>query len=212
MFVPEPFKEDRLPVLHDAILAAHLATLVTSGDAGIAASHIPVLLDAEAGRYGTLIGHVSRANSQWQTASPDNPALAIFTGPDAYISPSWYPSKTETGKVVPTWNYVAVHAYGKLDWFDGADALRDVVTRLTVRHEAGRQAPWAVSDAPEEFVAAMLKGIVGFRLPIDRIEGKWKMSQNRNAVDRAGTVDGLRREGTTDAAAVADLVPTTPEG
>jgi transcriptional regulator len=131
-------------------------------------------------------------------------ALAIFQGPDAYITPSWYETKRQTGKVVPTWNYVAVHAYGTIGFFDAPDRLRDVVTRLTVRHEAERAEPWAVSDAPADFVEGMLKGIVGFELPIARLEGKWKMSQNRPAQDRAGVAAGLQAEGQDD---VAELIP-----
>jgi len=211
MFVPEPFKEDRIEVLHDAIRAARLAALVTIGADGMTASHVPVLLEPQVGRHGTLVGHISRANGQWKTASAETPALAIFTGPDAYISPSWYPSKREAGKVVPTWNYVAVHAYGPIAWIDKADALREIVTRLTERHEAGRDEPWAVSDAPDDFVRQMLRGIVGFRLTIERLEGKWKMSQNRNQADRKGAADGLRREATPEADEVADLIPLAPE-
>jgi transcriptional regulator len=154
-----------------------------------------------------LLGHISRANPQWRETAPEIEALAIFTGPDAYISPGWYPSKQETGKVVPTWNYVAVHAYGTIEFFDEADALRDVVNRLTNRQEAGRDEPWAVTDAPDDFVQAMLKGIVGFRLPIARLEGKWKMSQNRNAADRDGAIAGLKAEKDLGASAVAALVP-----
>jgi transcriptional regulator len=129
--------------------------------------------------------------------------LAIFLGPNAYVTPSWYAAKREHGKVVPTWNYVAVHAYGRLEWFDDADRLLALVTRLTDTHEAALPAPWAVSDAPADFVRGMLKGIVGFALPIARLEGKWKMSQNRPAADRPGVVDGLTQ---ADAPAVAALV------
>ncbi|PWC55947.1 FMN-binding negative transcriptional regulator [Azospirillum sp. TSO22-1] len=206
MYVPPAFAEDRLPVLHDAIRAARLCTLVTLGSDGLEASHVPVLLDADAGPHGTLLGHFSKANPQWRRLSAEVPALAIFSGPDAYVTPSWYETKKQTGKAVPTWNYVAVHAYGALELFDDADSLRGVVTRLTERHEAGRPDAWAVSDAPEDFLQGMFKGIVGFRLPIARIEGKWKLSQNRPAEDRAGVVAGLRADGGPEELAVAALM------
>lgn len=206
MYVPPAFNEDRLPVLHDAIRQARLATLVTLGGDGLEASHLPVLLDADRGPYGTLLGHFSRANPQWSRIAPDVQALAIVTGPDAYVTPSWYETKRQTGKAVPTWNYVAIHAYGNLELFEDPEQLRSVVTRLTDRHEAGRPDAWAVGDAPEDFLQGMFKGIVGFRLPIARIEGKWKMSQNRSAEDRAGVVDGLRSEGGPEELAVAALM------
>jgi transcriptional regulator len=152
------------------------------------------------------LGHIARANPQWRDVAPDVQALAIFLGPDAYITPSWYATKRQTGKVVPTWNYVAVHAYGPIRFFDDRERLLDVVTKLTLTHEAGRAEPWAVSDAPADYIQAMLNAIIGFELPITRLEGKWKMSQNRPAEDRAGVVDGLTREGGPDEAAVAEIV------
>ena len=206
MYVPPAFAEDRLPVLHDAIRQARLVTLVTMGGDGLEASHVPVLLDAGAGPYGTLVGHFSKANPQWRRLSPEVPALAIVAGPDAYVTPSWYETKKQTGKAVPTWNYVAVHAYGTLELFEDAESLRDVVTRLTDLHEAGRAESWKVTDAPEDFIQGMFKGIVGFRLPIARIEGKWKLSQNRPAEDRAGVVEGLRADGGPAELAVAALM------
>jgi transcriptional regulator len=211
MYVPPLFRQEDLPVLHDAIRRSGLATLVTLSPDGMEANHVPMLLDPEPGPFGTLHGHLSRSNPQWQRAAGGSQALAIFLGPDAYVSPSWYVTKQETGKVVPTWNYVAVHAYGPVRFFDDADRLLALVTRLTERHEAGRPAPWAVSDAPEEYVRGMLKGIVGFEIPIARLEGKWKMSQNRPAQDRAGVVEGLGHEG-GPAAAVARIVAAANEG
>ena len=202
MYVPPLFKEDRIEVLHDAIRASGLATLVTLGADGLIASHVPLLLDAEPAPYGTLIGHLAKPNPQARGATGD--ALAIFHGPEAYITPSWYATKRATGKVVPTWNYVAIHAAGPITFFDDPDRLLDVVTRLTRKHEASRAAPWAVSDAPADFTQGMLKGIVGFAIPIARLEGKWKMSQNRPAEDRAGVVAGLTADGRDD---VAGLVP-----
>ena len=204
MYVPPLFKEDRIDVLHAAIRQSGLGTLVTLTADGLIASHVPMLLDPEPAPYGTLLGHVARPNPQARGAVAGVQALAIFQGPDAYVTPSWYATKGETGKVVPTWNYVAIHAYGQVEFFDAADRLRAIVTRLTEREEAGRAEPWAVSDAPAGYVEGMLKGIVGFALPIARLEGKWKMSQNRPAADRAGVVAGLEAAGRKD---VAALVP-----
>ncbi len=202
MYSPSHFREDRVPVLHDAIDAAGLATLITVDGDRLDASHVPMLLDRSAGSLGTLYGHLARPNPQW-AAAPELSALAIFLGPDAYVTPSWYATKQETGKVVPTWNYVAVHAHGRVRFFEDEDRLLDLVTRLTKVREGARPRPWAVADAPAGFIRAQLKGIVGFELPIGKLEGKWKMSQNRPAEDRAGVSQGLRSEGAT---AVADLV------
>ena len=202
MYVPPLFKEDRIDVLHDAIRRTGLATLVTQSQDGLIASHVPMLLDADPAPYGTLVGHLARPNPQARGAIGE--ALAIFQGPEAYITPSWYATKRATGKVVPTWNYVAIHAYGTVEFFDDRDRLREVVTRLTERQETPRADPWAVTDAPADFTQGMLNGIVGFVLPIARLEGKWKMSQNRPAEDRAGVIAGLEAEGQEE---VADLVP-----
>lgn len=206
MYNPPQFREDRLSALHDAMRRAGLATLVTCGPDGPEATHVPMLLDPEPAPYGTLYGHISIANPQWRSADPAMPALAIFLGPDAYISPAWYETKLRTGKVVPTWNYVAIHAAGPVRFFHDPDQLLDLVTRLTERREAGRPDPWAVGDAPEEFVRAQLKGIVGFALPISLLEGKWKMGQNRPVEDRAGVVAGLTREGGAGEAMVAQIM------
>jgi transcriptional regulator len=204
VYVPPLFKEDRIDVLHDAIRRTGLATLVTLAADGLIASHVPMLLDPDPAPYGTLIGHLARPNPQAHGAVPGVQGLAIFQGPDVYITPSWYATKRENGKVVPTWNYVAIHAHGPVEFFDDTERLRDVVTRLTEREEQARADPWAVSDAPAAFIDGMLKGIVGFALPIARLEGKWKMSQNRPAQDRAGVVAGLEQQGRED---VAVLVP-----
>jgi transcriptional regulator len=199
MFVPEPFKEDRLPVLHEAIRTAHLATLVTAGPDGLTASHVPVLLD-DSGPYGTLLGHISRANPQWRETSPEIEALTIFTGPDAYISPSWYPSKRETGKVVPTWNYLTVHAYGDLVVHDDPRWTADVVRRLTAKHEDD----YSVDDVPADYVERMLRAVVGVEVRLTRVEAKAKMSQNRRPDDVRGIVAGLRHEGGDVAEPTAD--------
>ena len=202
MYLPSQFREDRVPVLHDAMDAAGLVTLVTVDTGGLDASHVPMLLDRSAGSLGTLYGHIARPNPQWRAAAPDLAALAVFLGPDAYVTPSWYETKPRTGKVVPTWNYVAVHAHGRVRFFDDEDRLLMLVTKLTEAREASRSHPWAVSDAPAEFIRAHLQGIVGFELPIAKLEGKWKMSQNRPAEDRAGVVQGLAAEGEPAVAAL----------
>ena len=202
MYVPPQFAEDRIPVLHKAIRAAGLATLVTHGSGGLVASPLPLMLDDADGAHGTLYGHLARANPQWRDADPAAEALALFMGPDAYVTPSWYATKRETGKVVPTWNYVTVHAYGPVTFFEDATELLDVVTRLTSRHEAGRAEPWATSDAPAAFIGSQLKGIVGFRMPVTRLQGKWKVSQNRPPADREGVVRGLRQDGEDEMAAL----------
>jgi transcriptional regulator len=201
MYVPAHFAEDRKDILHAAMREAGLATLVTLTADGLIASHVPLLLDAEAGPNGTLVGHLARANPQ-ATAVPLAPALVIYNGPDAYISPSWYATKREHGRVVPTWNYVAIHAYGTLELFDDAARLHALVSRLTDHKEQPRAEPWAVTDAPAPFVQGQLKGIVGFALPIDRLQGKWKMSQNRPEADRAGVAAGLAAEGESAVAAI----------
>jgi transcriptional regulator len=203
MYLPSHFTEPRVEVLHEAIRSAGLATLVTAGPDGLDASHVPLLLLDEPGPLGRLVGHVARANPQWRTTPEGSAALAIVLGPDAYVTPSWYPSKRETGRVVPTWNYLAIHVHGTVRFFQERERLLDVVTRLTERHEQGRPLPWKVSDAPPDYLDGMLKGIVGVELTITRIEGKWKASQNRDEPDRRGVEEGLRAEGQQE---MADLV------
>lgn len=204
MYVPPAFCEDDLPTLHAQMREVRLANFVTATDQGLIATPLPLLIAPEEGPYGTLYGHMARANAQW-TKPPRGEAAALFTGANAYVSPSWYPSKQEHGKVVPTWNYIAVHAYGQPEFFEDADRLLDVVTRLTGLHEGPRAEPWAVSDAPADFIRSQLRGIVGLRMPITRLEGKRKMSQNRGAEDRAGVKAGLAasdRAGDREAAAL----------
>jgi transcriptional regulator len=206
VYNPPDFREDRLPVLHAFIREHGLATLITLGPDGLVADHIPMEVHADDGPLGTLRGHVSRANPVWHRAAPEMEALAIFQGPQTYVSPAWYPTKQETGKVVPTWNYAVVHAHGPLRAIEDRAWLRALVERLTTRHEAERADPWHVTDAPEDFVESMLEGIVGLEIPIARLEGKWKVSQNRPAADRTGVVTGLRAAGGSVRAAMADLV------
>jgi transcriptional regulator len=183
MYNPPQFREERIEVLHDFIREHPLATLVTTGYNGLEANHVPMILDAAA---GLLRGHVSRANPIWKETNDE--VLAIFTGPDHYISPSWYPSKQEHGRVVPTWNYIAVHARGILTFFDDAGRLRSIVEDLTTIHEASFPQPWKVADAPPEYVEGLLKAIVGFELKIEKLEGKWKSSQNRSEADRSSVM------------------------
>jgi transcriptional regulator len=165
-----------------------------------------LFLDPAEGEHGTLYGHLARANPQWR-AAPIGEAMAIFMGPDAYVTPSWYASKKEHGKVVPTWNYTAVHAYGLVEFFDDPDRLFQVVLRLTNLYERPRNQPWSVTDAPEAFIKAQLKGIVGMRMPIARIEGKRKMSQNRNSKDRTGVAEGLALSDRATDRVAARLIP-----
>lgn len=206
MYVPPAFREDDLSTLHAAINEARLAQLVTATEAGLIATPLPLFLAPDEGPHGTLYGHVARANEQWKLP-PIGDAMALFMGPHAYVTPNWYPSKQEHHKVVPTWNYVAVHAYGPVEFFEDSQRLLAVVTRLTNLHEQGNAAPWAVSDAPEAFISAQLRGIVGLRLPITRIEGKRKMSQNRSAEDRAGVATGLAASEMPSDHEVAKLIP-----
>ncbi len=206
MYTPPAFRVDDLAEIHAAMRAARAATLVTATADGLIGTPLPTMIDESEGPNGTLYGHLARANPQWKTA-PVGEAMAIFMGPQAYITPSWYATKAETHKVVPTWNYVTVHAYGPVEFFEDADRLHDVVKRLTDLHEQGRNDPWAVSDAPPEFIKAQLKGIVGVRMPLTRIEGKRKMSQNRNEADRAGVVAGLQESERPEDRVVASLVP-----
>ncbi|HIJ38845.1 MAG TPA: FMN-binding negative transcriptional regulator [Rhodospirillaceae bacterium] len=200
MFNPPQFQENRLQILQDILSRAGLMTLVTLGIDGPEANHLPMLLDPAEGDKGTLYGHLSRANPLWR--SPGGPALAIALGPDAYITPSWYKTKQTTGRVVPTWNYVAVHASGPLSFFDDTPSLLTVVRKLTERHEAGRPSPWALDEAPEDYRQAQLKGIVGFKMTIVQLQGKWKMSQNRSAEDQKSVLEGLQSEGRTDMAEI----------
>jgi len=205
MYQPPHFREDRLEVQHALIRAQSLGTLVTAGPGGLQANHIPFLVDADGSPHGRLRAHLARANPQLLELAAVEECLVVFQGPQLYISPSLYPTKHEHGKAVPTWNYITVHAWGRPQVIDDVTWLRRQVNDLTTHNEGTRPAPWYVSDAPEEFVAAQLKGIVGIEIPIARIEGKWKVSQNRPAIDKAGVVEGLRGNG-GEAEAMAALV------
>ncbi|PHX42163.1 transcriptional regulator [Pseudomonas sp. NZIPFR-PS5] len=191
MYTPSYFKDEDLASLHGQIDATRLATLVTFDETGLQASHIPLLLEPTQGPQGTMYGHLAKANPQWKALAAGAEALLIFQGADAYISPSFYAAKAEHGKVVPTWNYLAVHAYGRADVFNDPARLLRIVTGLTDKHEARRAEPWAVSDAPADYIEKMLNGIVGFAIPVERLEGKRKLNQNRSAADIAGVSKGL---------------------
>ena len=206
MYQPPHHREDRLDVQHALIRAHPLGALVTIGPGGLVANLIPFVLDAAASPLGTLRCHLARANPQWRDFDPAVEALVIFQGVERYITPSWYAAKREHGKVVPTWNYATVQAHGVMRVIEDRDWLADQIAALTHANESGRAEPWSVSDAPEAFVAAQIKGVVGIEIPVSRIEGKWKVSQNRPAADRKGVVAGLRETGETDAQAMAELV------
>lgn len=202
MYVPPAFREDRREVM-EALMAAHpLATLISHGAGGLSANLIPMQVAG-----GMLRAHLARANPQLDDLRAGSEVLAVFQGPQAYVSPGWYATKAEHGRVVPTWNFLMVQVRGVARVIDDAGWLREQVAALTDRHEAGRAAPWAVTDAPERFLDAQLRAIVGIELPLDRIAGKWKASQNRPDVDRAGVISGLASEGN----GMAGFIPP-PEG
>jgi transcriptional regulator len=208
MYVPEHFEETDIGVLHYLIGEHPLGALVTITSPGLDANHIPFLIHPDPAPNGTLHGHVARANPLWrehvQTTNAN--ALVIFQGPQAFVSPSWYATKQETGKVVPTWNYVVVHAHGRLRVIDDPAWVRSHLEELTNTHEGRRAAPWKVTDAPADYIEKMVGAVVGIEIPISRLVGKWKVSQNRPARDRDGVVQGLVREGSPTASAMADLV------
>jgi transcriptional regulator len=191
LYNPPAFKETDLASLQAQIAASGLTTLISVGANGPIVSNLPIIYEQTAGTYGAIAGHLARGNPQWRESDFTKPALALFMGADAYISPGWYPSKQEHGKVVPTWNYSMIVARGRLEIFEDADALRAQVETLTKRFEARFENPWEVSDAPEDFVTRQIKGIVGVRLHIESIEGKAKLSQNRTVPDQEGVLAGL---------------------
>ncbi|MBT8410964.1 MAG: FMN-binding negative transcriptional regulator [Octadecabacter sp.] len=203
MYLPEAFAETRLDVLCDAIADIGLAALVSHTAEGLHASHIPFVVRRK-GDTVTLEAHVARANDHWRAIDASSPTMAIFQGPHAYVSPSFYPSKAENAKVVPTWAYIAIHAHGRLEIMDNA-GLHSQLNALTDRHETGRAVPWAVSDAPDDYINARARGIVGLRLHVDQLIGKWKINQGKSDADVAGTEAGLRAEG-PDGVALAEAL------
>ncbi len=191
MYIPAAFKDDDLLSQWQQIEQCRLALLVTHGESGLQATHLPLLLRRDQGPHGTLYGHMAKANPQGRELTGAHEVMLVFAGHDAYVSPSLYPSKAEHGKAVPTWNYLAVHAWGRPQLITEAAALRQLVGALSERHEAGRTAPWSIDDAPADYIDKMLGAITGFALPIERLLGKRKLSQNRSATDIQGVRDGL---------------------
>ncbi|MGO4387167.1 FMN-binding negative transcriptional regulator [Microvirga sp. 2YAF29] len=206
MYQPPHFREDRLEVQHALIRAHPLGLLVTNGRSGLFANPIPFALDPTASSLGTLRAHLSRANPQWKDFDPKQEVLVVFQGVETYITPSWYETKREHGKVVPTWNYAIVQAYGRMKTVDDPAWLLQQITAITDVREASRAEPWSVNDAPSDYLAGQLKGIVGIEVEITRIEGKWKVSQNRSEADRRGVAEGLRVAGDEAAHRMAELV------
>ncbi|MEO5324259.1 FMN-binding negative transcriptional regulator [Mesorhizobium sp. CC13] len=194
MYQPPHFTETRLDVLHALIRAHPLGLLICNGADGPVANPLPFLLDAEPAPNGRLRAHLSRANPQWRMLADNPDALVVFQGADSYVTPSWYETKRETGKVVPTWNYAIVQVRGRVRVMDDKDWLAGQIAALTATHEGGRAEPWQVSDAPDAYVAAQIKGIVGLEIDIASIEGKWKVSQNRPVADRVGVAEGLEAD------------------
>jgi transcriptional regulator len=211
MYQPAHFREDRVDVQHALIRKHPLGLLISMGPDGIIANPVPFLLKAGETERGVLQCHVARANPQWKALSDAPDCLVVFQDVDHYVTPSWYETKRETGKVVPTWNYAIVEARGRARIIEDAGWLRTQIEALTSAHEGPRETPWAVGDAPEPFIAAQIRGIVGIEIPIDRIEGKWKVSQNRPAADRAGVATGLEAEGLSGAG-MATLVRERAQG
>ena len=191
MYTPSHFKQEDLAAIHELIERVGFASIVTVTADGLTATHAPVLFDPSRGEHGVLRGHIARANAQWKSSLPAQVAMAIFAGPNSYVSPNWYASKREHGRVVPTWNYVAVHAHGPIEFSEDRDLLLDIVTCLTDKHERDSEHPWKVSDAPADYIEAMLKAIIAFELRITRIEASWKLSQNKTDADRVGVIAGM---------------------
>jgi len=205
MYLPKIHEETRLDVLHALIRAHPLATWVAADQGELVVNHIPFHLDASRGSFGTLVGHVARANPIWKAASA-LPHVAVFRGPQTYVTPNWYATKHEHGKAVPTWNYVVVAAHGRPTFIEDRDWLRELLRQLTDEQEASQALPWTIDDAPADFIEKMLTAIVGVEIPIERIQGKWKTSQNRPEADRLGVMAGLSGKGDDASLAMAALV------
>lgn len=202
MYTPPAFRTDDPDIIAGIIRAARLPILVSAGAAGIEATHLPLMQLPDPPPHGRLVGHLARANPQWQGLRDGAVAMAIFQAHDFYVSPGWYQTKRETGRVVPTWNYEAVHVHGTVEIVEDAPRLREIVAALTDRHEASRPEPWHVDDAPDDYIAAQLKGIVGVVMTVTSIIAKRKLSQNRPAADRLGVIAGLEAKGDHDAASL----------
>ncbi|MCK9189302.1 FMN-binding negative transcriptional regulator [Acidithiobacillus sp.] len=206
MYCPDPFAETRPEILRALIQRYPLATLVSVGANGLEANHIPLYLAPDEGPQPVLQGHVARANPLWREVSPDNEVLVIFQGPQHYISPSWYATKAETGKVVPTWNYAVVHAYGRLHVRDDPAWVRQQMVALTAQQENGFTLPWRVEDAPQDFTERLIQQVVGIEIPISRWVGKWKVSQNQPLCNRDSVVAHLAQQKQPDSEAMAEYV------
>lgn len=211
MYVPKAFHEDRADVLHAAMKEIGAAAIVGHDADGLVATHAPIELVPEPVPNGIIRIHFARANPHAQAIKDGQELLLIFQGPQGYITPSWYPSKHLTGKVVPTWNYVAVHAYGTAKVFEDAIKLKAHLAALTDHFEGGYHLPWKIDDAPQAFIDGMCRAIIGFEITLNRIEGKWKMSQNKSAHDRMGVMNGLRAQGDSVGQVMADLVEAAHE-
>jgi transcriptional regulator len=205
MYQPDHHRVDDLSLMHALMRARPFVALVSGGAEGLYVTHLPTVLKDD-GPYGVIEFHLARANPHWKYLAECNEALMIFQGPEGYITPNWYPSKAEHAKVVPTWNYAVVHVYGRPEMMQDTDWIRRHVAELTAQQERKEAEPWALTDAPETFIEVMLRGIIGFRLAITRLEGKWKMSQNRDMKDRDGVVRGLRKRGVGDDLEMAEIV------
>jgi transcriptional regulator len=212
LYLPAHFNETRTEVLHALMRAHPLATLVTSSDSGLGANHVPVQTLGEPKALGSIRGHIARANPLWREYRPGSQALAIFQGPQAYISPSFYPSKGQTGEVVPTWDYAVVHAGGTLRFIEDVDWLRSFVAGLTDTHETPRPQPWKIGDAPAAYIDKMLKLIVGFEFSIVTLTGKWKVSQNRPQADKQGVIHNLQTAGDADSREIAAMLASLESG
>jgi transcriptional regulator len=206
MYIPEAFAENDRQEITAMIQSIGLATLVTSTADGLMATPLPMYFRENESELGVLHGHIARANTQWQHPAIGD-AMVIFQGVNAYVTPNWYPSKAENGRVVPTWNYIAVHAYGPVEFYDDPKRLLENVTALTNRFESKRANGWSVDDAPREYIEAQLRGIVGVRVPVRRFDAKKKLSQNRSAIDRAGVKAGLRERDESDDRAISEIIP-----
>ena len=211
MYIPAHFAESRPEVLHDLIRRHPLGMLVTHGAAGLDANHIPFELNAASGSLGTLAGHVARANPVWQQLRDGDEVMVVFRAADAYISPNWYPSKHEQHRQVPTWNYMVAHAHGRVRIVDDERFVRGIVGRLKKTHEASQAVPWKMADSPREFIDGLLQAIVGIEIEITRLEGKSKLSQNKEARDLRGAIEGLAAVGRNDVAeAMQTATPYEP--
>lgn len=206
MYRPKHFREDRIDVLQRTMREIGAAAVVSSGPEGLIATHVPVEIDPKPAPFGTIRFHFARPNPHASVVVDGGELLLIFQGPQGYVTPSWYPTKKLTGKVVPTWNYVAIHAYGTATSFEGPERLRPHLTALVTHFESVFPDPWSIDDAPSGYVDALCEAIIGFEIRLTRIEGKWKLSQNRPGGDRAGVVEGLRSQGGAEAELIAELI------